>query len=159
MSGKTWSGGCQCGAVRFRLEQIADPSFCHCRMCQKAFAGPGAALVDVEGLVWTRGAPKYFQSSNIVKRGFCADCGTQLTFEVAEGPSIAIATFDEADEIVPALQVNLDRRLPWADHIAELPRRTAEQIAARESHYASIKSYQHPDQDTDVWPAAKKPAP
>ena len=156
MSGKTWSGGCQCGAVRFRVASIADPSFCHCRMCQKAFAGPGAALIDVEGLVWTRGAPKHFQSSNIVRRGFCADCGTQLTFEAADGPSLAIATFDEAHDISPVLQLNRERRLPWADHIANVPRRTPEQIAARAAHYAAIVSHQHPDHDTDVWPTESK---
>ena len=35
------TGGCQCGAVRYRLE--AEPTgvnVCHCRMCQKASGGP-----------------------------------------------------------------------------------------------------------------------
>ena len=32
-----YSGGCQCGAVRFRVEgALGDASVCHCRMCQKA---------------------------------------------------------------------------------------------------------------------------
>jgi hypothetical protein len=32
------TGGCQCGAVRFRVEgALGDASVCHCRMCQKAF--------------------------------------------------------------------------------------------------------------------------
>lgn len=31
------SGGCQCGAVRYRLhEPLSNPHICHCRMCQKA---------------------------------------------------------------------------------------------------------------------------
>lgn len=124
-------------------------------MCQKAFGSPGAALVAVTDLDWTRGAPKHFQSSNIVRRGFCADCGTPLTFETLEGPSLAIAAFDHAHEIVPVLQVNLDRRLPWADHIADLPKRTQQQIAARAAHYAAIVSHQHPDQDTYHWPPEK----
>ena len=35
------AGGCQCGAVRYRL--IAEPTgvnICHCRMCQKASGSP-----------------------------------------------------------------------------------------------------------------------
>ena len=53
------AGGCQCGAVRYRLE--AKPkatSICHCRMCQKASGGPFAAFggVRLGRLVWTRGA-------------------------------------------------------------------------------------------------------
>jgi hypothetical protein len=32
------SGGCQCGAVRFRVDgELGRASICHCRMCQKAF--------------------------------------------------------------------------------------------------------------------------
>ena len=32
-----YSGGCQCGAVRFHVEgALGDASVCHCRMCQKA---------------------------------------------------------------------------------------------------------------------------
>ena len=157
MTSRLHTGGCQCGAVRFSVSSLAAPSFCHCRMCQKAFAGPGAALVDVEGLVWTRGAPTYFQSSNIIRRGFCATCGTPLSFEAADGPSLAIVAFDEASAMVPVLQVNRERRLAWADHIAALPVRTPKQIAARAAHYAAIVSYQHPDHDTDAWPPERNP--
>ncbi|MFA5952942.1 MAG: GFA family protein, partial [Hyphomicrobium sp.] len=75
MTKETHSGGCQCGAVRFRVEGVlGDASVCHCRMCQKAFGGFYAPLVSVRGatLVWTRGAPKKFQSSSAAARGFCA---------------------------------------------------------------------------------------
>jgi hypothetical protein len=31
------SGGCQCGAVRYRATgELGYPHLCHCRMCQKA---------------------------------------------------------------------------------------------------------------------------
>ncbi len=83
-----YTGGCQCGAVRFRVEgALGDASVCHCRMCQKAFGAFYAPLVSVRGarLDWTRGQPKYFRSSNHVKRGFCADCGTPLTFTAPDG--------------------------------------------------------------------------
>ena len=44
----TYSGGCQCGAVRFRVEgPLGDASVCHCRMCQKAFGAFYAPLVSV----------------------------------------------------------------------------------------------------------------
>ncbi|HXW19776.1 MAG TPA: GFA family protein, partial [Roseiarcus sp.] len=41
-------GGCQCGAVRYRL--TASPtgaSICHCRMCQKAGGAPFMAFAGV----------------------------------------------------------------------------------------------------------------
>lgn len=52
------TGGCQCGAVRFRVEgKLGDASVCHCRMCQKASGNFYLPLVSVRGakLVWTRG--------------------------------------------------------------------------------------------------------
>ena len=96
------SGGCQCGAVRFRVE--GEPRYstiCHCRMCQKAFSAPFGAFasVPVGGLVWTRGQRKTFQSSNAIARGFCGDCGTPLTFEAASGEGrnigLTICAFDD----------------------------------------------------------------
>ena len=80
------TGGCQCGAIRFALS--APPkkvSICHCRMCQKAFGGYFAPLVSSRGheLTWTRGALKYYQSSNFVKRGFC---GMKLRLARAASP-------------------------------------------------------------------------
>ncbi|MET0640383.1 MAG: GFA family protein, partial [Hyphomicrobium sp.] len=42
------TGGCQCGAVRFRVEgELGDASVCHCRMCQKAFGSFYAPLVTI----------------------------------------------------------------------------------------------------------------
>src|SRR5688500_940779 len=90
-----YTGGCQCGAVRFRVEgKLGEPSICHCRMCQKAFGNFYAPLVSVRGtdLTWKRGEPEHFQSSNHVKRGFCAECGTPLTYEAPDGIALAIGT-------------------------------------------------------------------
>ena len=103
------SGGCQCGAVRFRVDgDPARASICHCRMCQKAFAGPFGALVTVEvaNLTWTRGAPTNFQSSDWVKRGFCVDCGTQLTFDYSSNKiDLAIFAFDDPSAVTPVVQL------------------------------------------------------
>lgn len=55
-----YSGGCQCGAVRFHVSgTLEDASICHCRMCQKAFGAYYAPLVSTRGatLTWTRGQP------------------------------------------------------------------------------------------------------
>jgi hypothetical protein len=43
-----YSGGCQCGAVRFHVEgPLGDASVCHCRMCQKASGNFYLPLVSV----------------------------------------------------------------------------------------------------------------
>ncbi len=86
--GKALKGGCQCGAVRFEVAgTLGTPSICHCRMCQKAFGNYFAPLVNMgeAKLTWLKAEPKRFQSSNWVKRGFCPDCGTPLTYESPNG--------------------------------------------------------------------------
>ena len=123
-------------------------------MCQKAFGSIGGSLVAVDELVWTRGAPKYFQSSNKVRRGFCRDCGTPLTFERAQAVDVAIAAFDKARAIQPMIQLARNARLPWADGLAALPERSADEQARWAHDDASIVSYQHPDHDTAEWPLA-----
>jgi len=142
------TGGCQCGAVRFRAGRLGRPSICHCRMCQKAFGsffGPLATAYDV---VWTRGEPKRFRSSNKVQRGFCADCGTPLTYEVDGEPTVelAIGAFDHPEVAAPLIQVNHADKLPFFDGLAALPvhRRAPE----AEAFYADIVGLQHPDHDT-----------
>lgn len=146
------SGGCQCGAVRFSAASLGRASICHCRMCQKAFGNIGGPLVAAHGLTWTRGAPKRFQSSNKVKRGFCAECGTPLTYEHAGGLEVAIAAFDHAAAIVPVIQLAVESRLPWVDGLASLPTRSRAEADKLAAFYASIESYQHPDHDTSTWP-------
>lgn len=148
---EAWTGGCQCGAVRFRAMRLGRASLCHCRMCQKAFAGIGGLLVTVLDAEWTRGVPRHFNSSEHVKRGFCGDCGTPLTFETAHGVDIAVAAFDRPGSIVPVIQLDRASRLPWFDDLNLLPEPTPEERAGKTGWYASIVSRQHPDHDTDRW--------
>ena len=148
MSGDAWTGGCQCGAVRFAAGELGRASLCHCRMCQKASANIGGLFVTAKNLTWTRGALKHFQSSNQVRRGFCAECGTPMSYEIGDGVELAIAAFDRAGDIAPTIQLARDARLPWFDTLATLPVRADADTAKRAAFYASIVSNQHPDHDT-----------
>jgi hypothetical protein len=141
------TGGCQCGAVRFRVEgEVGRASICHCRMCQKAFAGPFGALVtvDVADLTWTRGAPSGFQSSDAVRRGFCAACGTPLTFEWSvDKIDLAVFAFDDPSRVEPGVQLAVEGRPAWMDHLADLPVRPP-----AGGPLGTVISRQHPDHDT-----------
>lgn len=151
---KLLTGGCQCGAVRFACDSLQRASICHCRMCQKAFGNAFGPLVTAKGLQWTRGAPKRFQSSNKVKRGFCADCGTPLTYEFEGfGTEIAIGAFDDPAAIPPVIQVGLESRLPWFENLHLLPSRTSEEELKSHAIFSQITSHQHPDHDDANWTA------
>jgi hypothetical protein len=155
MTKETHTGGCQCGAIRFRVDGLlGDASVCHCRMCQKAFGSFYAPLVSVrEGtLVWTRGEQKKFQSSNAAARGFCADCGTPLTYEAPDGVALAIGAFDDPQTIVPKVQWGVEAKLPCVDWIAGLPQHETLEDPEAAPFLKTLVSYQHPDHETDVWP-------
>jgi hypothetical protein len=146
------SGGCQRGAVRFRASKLGRSSICHCRMCQKAFGSFFGALVTAHDVEWTRGAPKHFQSSNKVKRGFCADCGTPLTYDYGGPVEVAVGAFDDPSVAPPTIQVNPRDKQPFFDGLCGLPTRAPGAEPKQEAFNASIVSHQHPDHDTAAWP-------
>lgn len=129
---KVRTGGCQCGAVRFRIKGgLGRPSICHCRMCQKQFGGFFGPLVTAKGETeWTRDEPTYFQSSINIARGFCKQCGTPLAYKHPGGLEIAIGAFDDRSDLAPQSQVNYDARLPWVETIFAAPSMTTRTITA-----------------------------
>lgn len=95
------TGGCQCGAVRYTLDQQPqNVHICHCRMCQKAVGGPFAIICPVLKPAFriTRGTIDYFTSSDVGRRGFCSACGTPLTFDYPDGD-------DSASSLVPLMSL------------------------------------------------------
>jgi hypothetical protein len=117
----SFTGGCQCGAVRFSAEGLGASSICHCRMCQKATGGFFGPYVDTEGFVWTNGPPAYFQSSEAVQRGFCARCGTPLSFESKGQVGIMIGALDDPAAAPPTTQLLFPEKLSYVDHLGDLP--------------------------------------
>lgn len=152
------SGGCQCGAVRFSCSAPTRISICHCRMCQKATGGVYGAFasVDTTALSWTRGARKIFHSSNVAQRGFCADCGTPLTWEGDGEVAISIAAFDRPADLKPQVQLEFHERIPWVHDLGALPARNNADYPAVDAFMASVVSLQHPDHDTDTWPPEER---
>jgi hypothetical protein len=155
---KTLCGGCQCGAVRFRV--TGDPgtsSVCHCRMCQKASAAPFLALVGPgeQPVEWTRGAPSWFQSSDAARRGFCRDCGTPLAYDAPDGLALCVITFDDPDAVAPVIAYGIEGKRPWCDTVSGLPQRITLDDAAAAPFIDTLSSFQHPDHDTDHWPEPK----
>jgi hypothetical protein len=145
------AGGCQCGAVRYRL--MAEPTganICHCRMCQKAGGGPFMAFggVRLDQLMWTRGAPKIFASSSIAERGFCAECGTPLTYRALgrDRISVTIGSLDNPSVVAPTSQLGVESKVQWLDEALVSPvEKISDWIRIDE---AAIGSRQHPDHET-----------
>lgn len=123
---REYTGGCLCGAVRYRT--VGRPlwtAYCHCKSCRRA---TGSALAAYAGyaadrFAYTAGEPALFQSSAGVRRGFCARCGSPLTYEGDRWPGevhVHIGTLDAPDDFPPQGHAFETERLPWL-HIADAP--------------------------------------
>jgi hypothetical protein len=145
------TGGCQCGAVRYRLD--AEPSganICHCRMCQKAAGSPFMAFAGVpnDQFVVTRGALGTFASSAAVERGFCAGCGTPLTFRGlgSDRISVTIGSLDDPNAVTPSIQIGIESQMHWLMDALGRPAVTTDQWLESKK-IAAIQNRQHPDEE------------
>jgi hypothetical protein len=159
MADTNFTGGCQCGAIRFRtLELFDNAHICHCRMCQKAVGNYFAALVSTPKakLSWTRGTPSRFSSSEGVERGFCSQCGTPLFYDAVHSPDIGlmIGAFDQPAAIKPISQDSIESRVPWFGEIAAVPDSGTSEALDGPERVAAVaaSNRQHPDHDTEKWP-------
>jgi hypothetical protein len=102
------TGGCLCGAVRYRTSiPKLPPTLCHCVSCRRAAGAHAVGLytVDQDQMAFTPGQPVYYSSSSKVLRGFCGRCGTALTYWHADWPtdiSVTIASLDDPELAAPA---------------------------------------------------------
>jgi hypothetical protein len=146
------TGGCQCGTVRFAVYvEPARIGLCHCRMCQKAVAGPFAVLAEVPwgDFAWTRGTPQAFQSSSRALRDFCAACGTPLSYRKPGGAIIELLTgaFDQPQRVAPTYEVGTESKLAWLGALPAMPGKTTIDNSGADE-IARMESFQHPDHDT-----------
>ena len=125
------TGGCLCGAVRY--EAGAAPRgvhFCHCRMCQRAFGSPFGmyGAVPADKLSFTSGAPKIYGSSSFAERGFCPNCGSQLTFRYLKSDriGISIGSLDQPERVVPEIHWGIESRISWSQFDDGLPQKRTE---------------------------------
>lgn len=128
------TGGCQCGAIRYRVTAPAAwTGFCHCRMCQRAHGAPVVLWLQAPagGIAFDRGALRWFRSSAEAERGFCGDCGTPVAWKAVPVPTpdpgmdIAAATLDDPSIARPEMHLWCESALPGMipdDHLPHLSR-------------------------------------
>jgi hypothetical protein len=153
------TGGCQCGAVRYALHApLENAHVCHCRMCQKAVGNYFAALGRIANsdMTWTRGSLSVFRSSAAVERGFCAQCGTPLSYQYLAFARInlTLGSLDDPSQFPPIRQYGVESCLAFVSGLLNLPGETTEQAVPTEL-FKRIHSLQHPDHETDAWPGRR----
>ena len=125
------TGGCLCGAVRY--EVAGEPlvvGHCHCHSCRRHSGAPVVTFVmfETEKVRFTGRERSVYPSSPGVKRAFCGNCGTPLTWEAQSRiwgrPIIEfhISTLDDPDGFAPDRHWFHEERIAWFDVADDLPR-------------------------------------
>jgi len=128
MSDPLVEGHCLCGAIGFAYGGAPNwMRHCHCESCRRATSSPMTTWISVPRAAFrfTRGEARYFLSSQGVRRGFCADCGSQLTYENASIPDeihLYAASLADPSSAIPTCHVFVNEQLPWFEVADDLPR-------------------------------------
>lgn len=126
------TGGCLCGAVRYRVDQAAVmTAVCNCRHCQRQTGTSFSILVGVpKGAIhFERAQPAVYRDTGDsglpVLRHFCKQCGSPIFSDVAATPEldwIKAGTLDDPSWLKPQVALWCDSEQPWLRSSEAIPR-------------------------------------
>ncbi|MBV7260129.1 GFA family protein [Erythrobacter crassostreae] len=122
VSSNEFTGGCQCGAVRYQIKAESLVSYaCHCRECQKQSASAFGISVPVwkasvtvvgDTGVWRRPT----DSGSHTDCHYCKNCGTRVCHAGANRPgmiTIKGGSLDSALELQPVAHIWTASKQGW----------------------------------------------
>lgn len=87
-------GGCLCGRVRYRICAPFRPIIvCHCRQCARwSGHNVAATAVSLDRFCLESGEElvRWYEATDLARRGFCSNCGSLLFWHSADGDRISI---------------------------------------------------------------------
>lgn len=121
MSEHQLTGGCNCGAVRFEVnEPLVYAYYCHCTRCQKrsgTAASPGAVAAPGSfSIVKGEDALRSWSAGDGFDKWFCAECGSHIHASHPENPqlvSIRMGAFDSDPGIRPSARHWVSSAVDW----------------------------------------------
>lgn len=136
------TGGCHCGAIRYEAngEPLYVP-YCHCASCRGTTGAPVVMFVmfEASAVQFVSGERKVYNSSQGVRRTFCPQCGTPLSYEGDWGGNaiieVYVSTLDEPAAFVPDRHVMYGERIQWFDVADDLPRYNGSSTDAEPDSY------------------------
>ncbi len=102
-----YKGSCLCGSIKFEVSgELGKSDACHCVQCRK-WTGhflPSAEVKREALQIKSTAELKWYQSSEKVRRGFCAQCGSSLFFDPIDQAkhnwiAIALGAFDQPTQV------------------------------------------------------------
>jgi hypothetical protein len=119
MHAMIYAGGCLCGRVRYEARgEATNLCFCHCTSCRRATGAPMVpwGTFAAANFAIVQGRLAQFSSSPGVTRGFCAGCGTSLTYRRDDRGGeidVTLASLDDPAALVPQMHIWVEDKPPW----------------------------------------------
>jgi hypothetical protein len=129
-------GGCDCRAVRYRMESAPlIVHCCHCRWCQRESGASFAlnAMIESDRVTSLQTEPELINTPSHSGRGQqiarCPNCRVALWSHYSgAGPVLAfvrVGTLDNPDVMPPDIHIFTESKQPWVVLSAEVPAVTA----------------------------------
>ena len=121
------AGGCECGAVRYRVaDEFLYAANCHCSRCR---AGTGAAFKPFAGiergkLEVTEGGDRLLVfGEEDLNHTRCGACGSLLFSVVRDGAyvHVALGSLADAPSVRPTHHIFVGSKAPWFEIADDLP--------------------------------------
>ncbi|MGJ8560855.1 MAG: GFA family protein [Litorimonas sp.] len=141
-------GQCHCGAVQFEGKgPIEGVDACHCATCRQLNGGPYMGVRFHDGVTLTQSdSLKWYESSEWARRGFCAECGASLLYNL-KGTDFYTASsgcIDMPEGMVIGLEGFIDEKPNFYNLAGDHPRLTGAEAVA-----LFLKSNDQKDDDND----------
>ncbi len=124
---KTKIGSCLCGAVRYEVNgPLRDSMACHCLQCRKTSGHyvSATAVKKSDLLILEDRGLKWYQSSLTARRGFCAECGSSLFWDLdgRELMGVMSGTLDGVTGIETSSHIFVGMKGDYYDLSDDLPK-------------------------------------
>jgi hypothetical protein len=117
-------GGCDCGAIRYRMETAPlIVHCCHCRWCQRESGSSFAlnAMIESDRVTTLASKPEFVNTPSFSGRGQkiarCGTCRLALwSHYSAAGPVVTfvrVGTLDNPDSLPPDIHIFTESKQPW----------------------------------------------
>ena len=117
-------GGCDCGAIRYRMETAPlIVHCCHCRWCQRESGASFAlnAMIESDRIIPLRAKPQLVNTPSHSGRGQqiarCSTCRVALWSHYSgAGPFVTfvrVGTLDNPDLLPPDIHIFTESKQPW----------------------------------------------
>src|SRR5215210_4605866 len=121
------TGGCECGAVRYRVaDEFLYSANCHCSRCRAATGSAFKPFAGIERdkLELTDGAGSLLVwGADELNDARCATCGSLLYSVVRDGKyvHVALGSLADAPSIRPSEHIFVGSKAPWDEITDDLP--------------------------------------